>query len=57
MLEGEIEISSKQSHWPVFVHYSQLEAVAELIHLTEAVGNSEESKEKAANAKLNFLEN
>lgn len=57
MLQAEIEISFKQTHWSIFVNHCKLVAVAELIHLIEDVENIAETKEKAKNATLNFLEN
>lgn len=57
MLEAEIEISSKQTHWPILVNHWKLVAIAELIHLIQDVENIAESTENAGDAKLSFLEN
>ena len=43
---AEIELSSKQTHWPIFVHQYKLTVVAELIHLIEGARNIAEIKKK-----------
>lgn len=54
---AEIEVNSKQTHWPIFVHQYKLTVVAELIHLIEGARNIAESKKKKRNAELNFFGN